>query len=232
MLKQTLKCIAFIVLILSNFDAIAQRHLIGISGGRNGSSYRADYLSPAPKSLGGVVFGLSYEFHFHPKFYVGIEALYNQLGFKPALTTLESKSPNTVTVNTAGTYGKVRTNLFSLPVKVGYTFGNTTYGFIAVGALPSYELKSTMVFPAGVIGSKEFEVKTITTENDFILGSMIEVGMGYKFNPRLKIYASLGCQYFSQYVEKTPNTIKPFRYHLYASMITGGLQYTLDKKAE
>lgn len=230
-----MKCIIIIIIVLMCTNSSAQRHFVGVRGGMNASSYSAENLSPRSGIQYGVIGGLTYQLHFHLHFYVAAEATLNQLGYRPAFTTIKTantgQQSSTITVNTAGAYGMVRINMFSLPIKAGYTFGKTTYGFVTLGAMPSWVFNSKIVFPAGIIGNNELVIKS--NEKDFLLGGILEVGIGYKCSQRIDIYTSLGYQHFTEEVEPSSQfNFEPFRFHLYAVTISAGLKYALIKASE
>ncbi len=178
----------FIAILITN-TVISQNHLLGLQGGFNLTSVSfADFPGKVPR--GGMVVGASYEFLTKKQFSLGVDILYAERGYKTGLPFMDE-------------FGEVADKNFktsfnydylSIPVKLGFKFGNNLYGFMNLGGVPSLMIDAKTIMP-GFNGGENMEIDVKERVREIDLAAMIELGGGYKIKGAYWVFTSIAYQY-------------------------------------
>ncbi|MDW3191556.1 MAG: outer membrane beta-barrel protein [Cytophagales bacterium] len=180
-----MRSILLTVFVLITQLAFAQKDLIGIRGGLNWTDVINDSPFENSDPSTGFIGGISYERQLESGVYWGADFLYAQRGFEddlfpgafdPCIGCLRVAAP----VNNQFNYDYV-----SVPIQIGYTFGNELKFFADVALVPSWLVQSDI--EAGDFFSQEIE-----GVDSFDLGSQIELGTSYEISENWHLFGALG----------------------------------------
>ena len=188
-----MKKIAVIALTLICLNVLAQKHLVGVKSGLNFSNIYNDNSGVKSEYQTGLSGGLTYELFFKKNFSLGLDFIYNERGFKRDIyPTLNNGNPTGEKI--AESYNN---NYFSIPIKVGYTYGKKIFGFVNFGICPSFLLnaKASAIYfdkNGNNTGSetKDFMERVLKVD----LAILSEVGLGYKLKNKYYFYTSVSNQ--------------------------------------
>lgn len=168
-----------------------QNHFIGVKGGLSWTTARGNGFKDDFRTK--LTMGFTYDYFLKKHFSIGADLLYDQRGFlypdPPAAGII---GPNYYKMVTTRNY-----NYISVPLKVGFNYGEKIFGFANVCLVPSFLVKSEIVTTRfntdGSIRDIGISDRTGTsTQLDF--SGLLEVGGGYKFG-RYWVYSSISYQH-------------------------------------
>lgn len=188
-----MKKITVIALTFICLNAFAQKHLIGVKSGLNFSNIYNDNSATKYEYQSGLSGGLTYELFFKKNFSLGLDFIYNERGFKRDIyPTLNNGAPTGEKITES-----YNNNYFSVPIKVGYTFGKKIFGFVNIGICPSFLLNakaSAIYFDKNGNNAssetKDFMERVLKVD----LAILSEVGLGYKLKNKYYFYTSVSNQ--------------------------------------
>lgn len=217
-----MKRLFIILFVLFCISSFAQNHYVGAQFGLNSSrAFGVDFVENN-KNINLFSAGLTYNYQFKNNILLGSGLLYDPRGSlsKISLTNEEGIVQAKVDM-------KSRFNYFSIPLKVGYQFGQKWSGFAYLGLLPSYLLNAENTFPEvnTFDGSYEDEHIDVTESmNRFDLSAMLELGSNYQLNDKLALYIT--GSYLRGITEVYKNADSPFIKY-YRFNISLGAKYKL-----
>ena len=171
------------VLIMMTLKVVGQNHLLGIKGGVNQTNIDANNFVDKTGDRTGITVGLTYDYLLNKHFSIGTDLLFNQRGFTVDIVFTDNRG------NPTGEKYPInyRYAYTSLPVKAGFRFGNTIYGFANIGAVPSLLADAKVMAPTfsqdgKLTGNEIFDTTERVTEID--LAGLAEIGAGYKIKSK------------------------------------------------
>lgn len=180
-----MRSILLTVFVLLTQFVFAQKDFIGIRGGINWTDVRTDTPFENNDPTTGFIGGITYERQLTSGIYWGADFLYAQRGFEddlfpgafdPCINCLRIAAP----VDNEFNYDYV-----SVPIRIGYTFGNELKFFADLALVPSWLVQSDI--DAGDFFSQEIE-----DVDSFDFGSQIEMGTAYQLFDGWTLFGSLG----------------------------------------
>ena len=183
-----MKQITTLLIVLSTIPVFGQNHFIGLKGGINWTNTISTSFIGNNEFRNGITAGVTYDYKFKKKFHLGLDLVYAEKGFKNDII---------FTDDTGDPIGEKSTSDFnydylSLPIKGGFTVGNNFAGFLNLGIIPSWLIKSEMIISTSDHDREAFDVTDNVTKFDF--GGLIEIGMSYKFQERFLLFTSFTYQ--------------------------------------
>ncbi len=182
-----------LILLLATFKLNAQTHLIGLKGGLSLTNvtpglFYEKFFNNRP----GISGGISYEYQFKSKFYLGADLVYNERGYR---TTTFLKNDN------GSQFGKYNSpgyslNYLSVPLKAGINFGEKFYGFVDAGIMPSFILLANtymLILKEESLSYEKIDSREFTPKIDITLFN--DVGAGFKINNKNRLFTSVSFQY-------------------------------------
>jgi hypothetical protein len=189
-----IKNIFLITLIaFSIFKSNGQKHFIGLKNGISMTNIKQNnFLNESDLKIGFHT-GIFYEYLNKKGILFASDLIYNQRGFKSQIIfTDKSGYPTKLRIPSKFNY-----NYISIPLKVGYNYGNKYFGFVNIGLIPSVLVYSDIVSPTfNQDGNFTGEDKQILTDqiSKFDLASLIEIGGGFSINKRTLLQISCNFQ--------------------------------------
>jgi hypothetical protein len=149
----------------SSIDQEAPKHVFGFKYGRNKTRGNSDEIETGVVT--GRFAGLTYDYLLNKRFTLGADLMFNQLGTGRFLYS--SSGIDYYYISTERSH-------ISLPLRAGINLGSSLYGFANLGVTPSFRMNDF-------------------SNTDFLdIGSLLELGGGYKFKNGIWMYASLNYQ--------------------------------------
>ena len=178
-----------LLIVLFTVPVFGQNHFIGLKGGINRTNVISDNFLGDNDYRNGFIGGLTYEYEFKNKFHIGLDLVYAQKGFKnDIIFTDEIGNPIGEKATSDFNY-----DYLSLPIKGGFSIGNSFAGFLNIGVVPSLLINAETKIPTFEnIDGEIFDVTDKVTEFDF--GGLIEIGGSYKFKERFLLFTSFAYQ--------------------------------------
>jgi opacity protein-like surface antigen len=182
--------IALALLILKTYG---QNHFIGIDAGIYWASIASKDFISKPNFKTDFAGGISYEYFFNKNVSIGGGIQYNSRGF---VIKSETKSAD----NTAENEHKSKTafNYVTLPLKLGFSFGNKFLGFAKIGVIPAILVKAQETIPVvndnGEVTENHTENLTSKVRKMDIVG-MVEIGGGYRISNQCRLKLSISYQH-------------------------------------
>jgi hypothetical protein len=211
-----MKTLSLIILLMSS-SAICAQQFFGMKAGLNSSNLTSIEPVPHFKDGQGLLQAVTYEYFFTSHFSVGADLMYNLRGFSHLVKVRDYATYEVVVGRETYRY-----RYFSIPVKVGYTFGNRLFGFVSAGAMPSFFMEGTTTAP--IFENNKVDYLTYISSRGvkkFELGAIGEVGAGISMR-RFRIYASVIVQEaLTKSFEKRNTTLDDMRHQAIA--LTGGI---------
>ncbi len=176
------------LILLITITADAQNHLIGIKGGVSWSNASTSkYFEPYFKT--GFSGGITYDYVFKKYFSTGLDITFDQRGFLEKIFFMDEDG------NMTEGYISVKNNYnyISLPLKIGFQYGESLYGFLNIGIVPSFLINGNFTSPDIYLNGILFEGEKINITkraNRFDLSGLAEIGGGYKFKGKYWLYLS------------------------------------------
>jgi hypothetical protein len=182
-----MKILFTLIIVSINLTAISQIHLLGIKGGVNWCDQAGTFFKNTA-TIQRYSIGLDYGFQFKNNLKIGGNVLFSQTGFKdPLIFTDEFGNP----IDRDPVYTNFLYDYLSIPLKLGYEYGNKGFVYGNVGIVTSLLLKSTTTAPVfdenfNEIGRNESDVTNNVSPIE--LGGLVEIGFGYTFFGKLGLY--------------------------------------------
>lgn len=189
-----MKSIFFFFLTITTITLWGQNHLLGVKGGVSWTNVTASNFAKDRNFRTGFAIGFTYDYIFKKHFSTGADIIYNQQGF-----TIDN-----IFVDELGNpTGKKATSKFnydyiSIPLKAGFNYGKTIFGFANIGLTPSILIVAktttpTIDFYGTTIQGETFNITDRV--NKFDIGGLVEIGGGYKFKGRYWLFTSFSYQH-------------------------------------
>lgn len=186
-----MKKIVIIILTLVAFKTYGQNHYLGVDAGLYFASIASkDYKPGFRTAFAG---GVSYEYFFNKNVSVGAGLVYCARGF----TTKNEKDSLGQDLQN-GAKSKTNFNYITIPLKIGFSYGEKFFGFAKIGLVPAILIKAEEVKPGSDAAGNVIENATENLTNKvrkMDLGGVIELGGGYNVSARCKIKLSLSYQH-------------------------------------
>jgi hypothetical protein len=153
------------------------------------------------------------------KFSLGMDAIYETRRFYSPIILLNWNEPYDISY---------RLNYLSMPLKAGYNFGNKFYGFVNIGAVPSFLLSGTVTSPdlfnsTGVISEQVQDLTASTKRLD--VSGLAELGGGLRFNG-IWVYTSFAYQHGLMNINNADDQNSP-EIMLHGVLLSLGMRYML-----
>lgn len=215
--------VLLLILMISTGYVFGQNHLVGIKSGINVTNVHSNYMSEQ-QFRPGFVGGITYEYQLSKKFNIGLDLIYAQTGYRYDMV-YSDEFGNIIGEGVTSDYNN---NYLSIPLKAGFSIGDSFYGFVNLGFVPSLLINAKITVPT--IDNLEGETFNNTeSQAKFGLASIIELGAGYKFNGKYVLCTSFGYQYSFTTMAKSGikrNIIN----RLYGMTFSIGVKYNLRNK--
>ena len=187
------KQLLFTLLTMTSLHLIGQNDWIGLKVGLNSTNTSIDFISSTNYAKTGLSAGLTYEHACKGHLFFGADLIYNQRGFKDDIIFYDIEGNTTGERYTL----KYDYNYLSVPLKLGFTFGEKLCGFTNFGVIPSLLVKANTISPtfdsnAQRIGDETIDVTNRASKFDF--AGLIEIGAAYRINERYVFAASFSYQ--------------------------------------
>lgn len=128
--------------------------------------------------------GITYEYLKENNFSFGAELIFNRRG-----AFSKDEIANFAGESIGRHYVKYNFDYVSLPLKVGYKFGEKFFGNINAGLIPSYLINAKIKYPRiHFIGQEKYDITQYCSKIDF--SGFAEIGGGYKFENDLSLFIS------------------------------------------
>jgi len=188
-----MRTISLLFLTITTITVSGQNHLLGVKGGVNWANIAADKSSNIRSDYSykaGLAIGLTYDFLFKKHFSTGADINYNQRGGKMDGSYIDN-------------FGRIirgsttlKFDYLTIPLKAGFNYGKTIYGFADIALTPSILFDAKSVTYTGVNYSGTEQTYDITSMvKKFDIGGLVEIGGGYKFKDRYWLYSSFSYQH-------------------------------------
>jgi hypothetical protein len=183
-----MKKIIIIIVALIMLKTYGQNHYLGIDAG----IYMANIASKDFKPSYRTTFagGISYEYFFNKSVSVGAGAVYSLRGYTTKAVAADTMSN--------GGKSKTKFDYISLPLKLGFTFGNKFFGFGKIGLVPAVLIKAQTTAPVMGADGEVIENKTENLTNKIRrmdIGGIVEIGGGYNLTERCRVKVSFSYQH-------------------------------------
>jgi hypothetical protein len=217
-----------IVLMLTSTNVFSQNNSIGIRSGVSFSNIISkDFISNNEQRI-GIVEGITYDYFFHKHFFVGIEANYEQRGFKNYIIFTD------INGNPTGRKEPIyfQFDYLSLPVKLDYRLGNKFFGFAGIGIIPAYIIKSTAIFPIfdeNLVVNGTQKTNTLNNVSKFDFGGLAEIGGGFILKENFSI--NILFRYHQSFTSISNNQYFPSSKIRHVTMLPSiGIKYSFANK--
>ena len=223
-----MKTIFLLLLTFVTFTVNGQNHLLGVKGGVNWTKVTSsDNFDNNTNYRTGFAVGLSYDYIFKRNFTLGADILYNQRGLTSD-DIFRDEHGNPTGQKEIMTFNY---DYLTIPIRVGYHYGNIFYAFTNIGLTPAVLLDAQISIPEIRINETAFpsERHNVTDRvNKFDVGGIIEIGGGYKFKDRFWLYTSFSYQR-SLTTITNPDYFANSKIRHNGMAINVGLKYALTK---
>ena len=181
-----------LILIVLTSTVFSQGHFVGVKGGVSFTKVRdAVFYEKNIEMRKGFTAGLTYEFKLKNNILLGADLLYIQKGYSADISITNDEGMLIGMGRSHPSY-----NYLSLPLKVGYSFGEKISGFFYIGIVPALLTDAYYGFsdPNNVQQNTDNPGKHDITKYtpNFELSGLAEVGANYKINERFLLTTSLG----------------------------------------
>ena len=183
-----------LILILTSSQVSGQTSLVGIKIGAIKANVRSKELSKM-NYLIAVSGGSTFDYFLNKHFSLGADFIYEQRGFSnDIIFTDDQGNP----IDQKATI-KFWYEYYSIPIKVGFKFGNKLYGYSNIGIIPSFlinaETKVPVIKSQNEVSTSEWVVSNVTKSvTRFDMSTFFEIGLGYKLKNNLWPYTSCSFQ--------------------------------------
>jgi len=222
-----MKKVTLITLIIFNLSSKGQNHLIGFQSSINFSKVTTDLFNTPTHFRTGMAIGITYDYTFKKYFTIGSDIIYNQLGFSNDIIFIDNLGFPTGYKATI----KYNYDYIKLPIRFGFNYGKTFYGFVDIGLTPSFLVNAKTFIPTIVTDYITFPKTSINMTkkvNLFDIGGAINIGGGYKFKERYWLYTSFGFQHSFMTISNNDYYAKSKLIH-YNYALSIGFKYRINK---
>ena len=180
------KQLLILLFIITSSNIYGQDYYIGVFTGYKNSNIRSDIFENS-NSRKSIEMGLSLERNHNKTLHSEIGLHYSQKGF------VTDEQLTDLTGQPLGELAKTHFNYnyLSIPIKVGYNYGNRISGFINIGVSPSLLLNSKLKIEAIEDIMEEVSVSTTESVSKFDIGGMVELGGKYQLSKSWYIFTSV-----------------------------------------
>jgi len=185
------KILFLIALLLSGTTAMAQQHLVGVTGGVNFSNTLSRFAKFKFKA--GPMVGLDYEYNSKGLFTLGAGIWFNQTGNSSHVTFTNEVGQQLKDVRI-----QMHSNYISLPLSVGIKTQKSTFFYGNIGIVPSLLLNAVIVSDEPIFDmSQTGKERTDITDNYRVydIPFQLQLGAGFRFNEKLSAQTGLMFQY-------------------------------------
>jgi hypothetical protein len=189
-MHKTIKLLLLLPLCIFSYEMHAQNYYLGY---KHGYSWNEVNSNGNIKGMlqNNFCTGLTFELITKKKLRLGVEILYEKRGFNLGYTVFFNNLDERFLINYH------HQNYLSIPIKIGYQFGNKIYGFADIGVVPAFNLTSTFKYPDT---DNSFNIIGEITEDEelkirpFDLAALYDIGVGYNVSHKISILSSLRLQ--------------------------------------
>jgi hypothetical protein len=220
--------ILLVILAIVTLNVHGQNHLLGVKGSVGRANVSSSNFIINNHYRNSLAIGLTYDCLFKKHFSVGGELSYNQFGFTNDIIYMDEVGTPT---------GEKATNRYnydylSIPLKVGFNYGTTVYGFANLGLINSILVDAKTILPAidfnGIVIPEE-TLNVTDRVNRFDIGGFVEIGGGCKFKERYWLFTSFSFQHsFTSITNSEYFAHSSIRHYRIALNL--GLKYALSKE--
>jgi hypothetical protein len=185
------KILFLFALLLSGTTAMAQQHLVSVTGGVNFSNTMSGYVNSKFKA--GPLAGLDYEYNSKGLFTFGTGIWFNQTGNLSHFTFTDEVGQELKEVRI-----QIHSNYISLPLLVGIKTQKSTFFYGNIGIVPSLLLNAVIVSDEPILDvSQTGKEKTDITDQYSIydIPFQLQLGAGFRFNEKFSAQTGLMFQY-------------------------------------
>ena len=205
-------------LIIYFYSTQAQQLLVGIKSGLGINNTNSDAFTDKVNKY-SVQGGFTFDYIAKSKVLIGADVLYCQRGFGNNYLFAD----NIFTGSPGGTSTVYfNFNYISIPLKVGYAFGDKLNGYGNIAIIPSYLI-------SGSFSETGYSSDRTSVMNKKDLAGQIELGMGYYIAPKLNLTLS-GSYYNSVTSASTYKFFNGYSIRNYGLVFSVGLKYKLNVK--
>jgi hypothetical protein len=184
------KILFLLALLILGTTAMAQQHLVGITGGVNISNTLSN-MNFSFKA--GPLAGLDYEYNSKGIFTINSGIWFNQTGNASYVTFTNEVGQEIKEVR-----GEMRANSISIPLAVGIKTKKKTYFFGNVGIVPSLLLNARLVSKESLVNVNLPGGENVDISNqyrNFDIPFQLQLGAGVCLNEKMSIQTGLMFQY-------------------------------------
>ncbi|MEM8523625.1 MAG: hypothetical protein AAGG68_03225 [Bacteroidota bacterium] len=222
----------FILFYFTFFSQTPKYKVISLNSGLSITSITRSNIQGAPfGALSSLSGSLTYEHYYENGLFLGTALFYNPRGEQTTFTWTDQNGKITGDGKT-----KFQYNYVSLPLKVGYYFGNKFLGVINGGILPSYLVSLTEVskniytIDGELIEKAKETTSDIGNFNRFDLAGIVELSIGRRVGKRLWIIFSASYQHsFTNITDQNIFNLNSYHYGVTSAL---GVKYLWKWKRE
>lgn len=223
-----MKKLILFLFIVSSITTSGQDKLVGLQAGINMTNISKQRFDSNTNSQTGLHVELNYENQLTKHFSFSTGLLYTQYGFDIPVQRFDNVG-NPLSDGYAWTY---RFDYLKVPIKVGWHFGNSIYGFGNIGFAPGvimYAETYKPSFSGPIFSDPEETIIETSNVRRYDVSGLAELGGGYKLNEQFRIFGLLGFQH-SLTTFSTPFYFNPSNLWHYGFSFSVGAKYKLAKK--
>lgn len=184
-----------IIIIVFSIIAIrtyGQIQTIGFQLGLNLTNITAKEYFEDTKYRKAILTGIQYEFLFSNKYSLGLDVLYSQQGFNEDFSFIMVDKYGELITIAPNEIIKYKYDYLLVPLKIGYSFGNTLKISPKFGLCPAILLDAKMVFPEINENGIKIEEETIYHKNvsKFDMSGQLEIEVKYQINNKMELLTS------------------------------------------
>jgi hypothetical protein len=200
---------------LMNLSAHGQGIFIGLKVGTNFTNVNSNNFNDKVFKT-GLSAGLTFDYQYKNSISLSADLLYSQKGMGNYFLFGDAIGSNGF-VSGERELVYFHYDYLSLPVKMGYSFGQTFFGFGNFGLIPSYLVNARIAFADG---TSIDETKRVSK---FDFAGQIELGFGYKIKDSYMLYTSISYSNSFTYLSNQ-------QYYANGNMINYGITASLGLK--
>ncbi len=211
----------FSILFFLSLSAQGQNLFIGLKAGANFTNVNDKFFNDKVFKT-GLSTGITLDYLLRNNISLGADIIYSQKGFGNYFILGDQIGSNGQT-SAGRDLIYFHYDYLSIPLKIGYSIGQTFYGFGNLGMIPSYLVNA----------KTKFQEKTSIDQTDraskFDFAGQIELGCGYKIKDSYFIYTSISYANSLTYVSNQ-NYFPASDITNYGVAVSLGLRYQLTHK--
>jgi hypothetical protein len=168
--------------------AISQTQSLGLKTGLSWCNQSGSNYYSSSESIQRYLLSADYNYQFKSKLKVGVGVSYAPAGFKVPLIFTDQAGN---VINNEPLYMKFTHDYISIPIKVGYEFGNKLFGYGDIGIAPSFLIKAERTNPTFDENLQHNGEVTIEMTDQYApieFGGVLDLGIGYKLSDRYSLF--------------------------------------------